>query len=81
MGLIPCPHTSSAAKIRRKFLPNPDGYGEYDILSSTALTYQLFVTQVDSQVAQGSGCCFHHSLAVVGQEVSNGRESLLLAQR
>lgn len=45
-----------------------------------ALTYQLLVAQVHGQVAQGSGCSFHHTLAVVAQEVGDGGEPLLLAQ-
>lgn len=44
------------------------------------LTDQLLVAQVHGQVAQGPRCRFDHALAVVGQEVSDGGEPLLLAQ-
>lgn len=71
-----CPHTSPEAKRRRrKLLPSLHGYGE-----RATLTDELLVAQVHGQVAQGPGRRFHHALAVVGQEVGDGGEPLLLAQ-
>lgn len=44
------------------------------------LTNELFVAGIHSQISQCSRRSFHYTLMFIGQEVGDGRKSLLLTQ-
>lgn len=44
------------------------------------LTNEFFVASIHGQISQCSRCSFHYPLVFIGQEVSDGRKSLLLTQ-